>query len=149
MVSAREPKRARLWLHDGSCIRLRLEYPGHVWAYDLVEGRTHDGRKSRILTIIDEASRQCLAGLERTLRPLPPQLVLAAAGSSLCPPKPRKYSSTLGLVLRRVMGGQFSKPLLFACNAPRARIVRLAFGAGAKAVHLAAGLPANMVCLTG
>ncbi len=43
------------------CIRLRPEYPGHVWAYDFVEGRTHDGRKFRILTIIDEASRECLA----------------------------------------------------------------------------------------
>ncbi len=48
-------------LNDGSCIRLRPEYPGHVWAYDFVEGRTHDGRKFRILTIIDEASRECLA----------------------------------------------------------------------------------------
>ncbi len=47
--------------NDGSCIRLRQEYPGHVWAYDFVEERTHDGRKFRILTIIDEASRECLA----------------------------------------------------------------------------------------
>ena len=43
------------------CIRLRPEYPGHVWACDFVEGRTHDGRKFHILTIIDEASRECLA----------------------------------------------------------------------------------------
>ncbi len=57
----RQPKRGRLWLNDGSCIRLRPEYPGHVWAYDFVEARTHDGRKFRILTIIDEASRECLA----------------------------------------------------------------------------------------
>lgn len=60
-VPLREPKRGRLWLNDGSCIRLRPEYPRHVWAYDFVEGRTHDGRKFRILTIIDEASRECLA----------------------------------------------------------------------------------------
>ena len=60
-VPQRQPKRGRLWLNDGSCIRLRPEYPGHVWAYDFVEGRTHDGRKFRILTIIDEASRECLA----------------------------------------------------------------------------------------
>ncbi|WP_139111458.1 IS3 family transposase [Sphingobium sp. Ndbn-10] len=60
-VPPRQPKRGRLWLNDGSCIRLRPEYPGHVWAYDFVEGRTHDGRKFRILTIIDEASRECLA----------------------------------------------------------------------------------------
>lgn len=60
-VPQKQPKRGQLWLNDGSCIRLRPEYPGHVWAYDFVEGRTHDGRKFRILTIIDEASRECLA----------------------------------------------------------------------------------------
>ena len=49
-VPQKQPKRGRLWLNDGSCIRLRPEYPGHVWAYDFVEGRTHDGRKFRILT---------------------------------------------------------------------------------------------------
>lgn len=60
-VPHKQPKRSRLWLNDGSCIRLRPEYPGHVWSYDFVEGRTHDGRKFRILSIIDEASRECLA----------------------------------------------------------------------------------------
>ena len=68
-VPQRQPKRGRLWLADGSCIRLRPEYPGHVWAYDFVEGRTHDGRKFRILAIIDEASRECLALLvQRRIR---------------------------------------------------------------------------------
>ena len=60
-VPQKQPKRGRLWLNDGSCIRLRPEYPSHVWAYDFVEGRTHDGRKFRILAIIDEASRECVA----------------------------------------------------------------------------------------
>ena len=60
-VPLRQPKRGRLWFNDDSCIRLRPEYPGHVWACDFVEGRTHDGRKFHILTIIDEASRECLA----------------------------------------------------------------------------------------
>lgn len=60
-VPQKQPKRSRLWLNDGSCIRLRPEHPGHVWSYDFVEGRTHDGRKFRILSIIDEASRECLA----------------------------------------------------------------------------------------
>lgn len=44
----KQPKRSRLWLNDGSCIRLRPEYPGHVWSYDFVEGRPHNGRKFRI-----------------------------------------------------------------------------------------------------
>ena len=60
-VPQRQPRRGRLWLNDGSCLRLRPEYPGHVWSYDFVEDRTHDGRKFRILSIIDEASRECLA----------------------------------------------------------------------------------------
>jgi transposase InsO family protein len=60
-VPHKQPKRSRLWLNDGSCIRLRPDYPGHVWSYDFVEGRTHDGRKFRILSIIDEVSRECLA----------------------------------------------------------------------------------------
>ncbi|CAN5132263.1 hypothetical protein BH09PSE3_BH09PSE3_21510 [soil metagenome] len=60
-VPQRQSKRGLLWLNDGSYIRLRPEYPGHVWAYDFVEGRTHDGGKFRILTVICEASRECLA----------------------------------------------------------------------------------------
>ena len=57
----KQPKRGRLWLNDGSCIRLRPEYPGDVWSYDFFEGRMHDGHKFHILSIIDEASRECLA----------------------------------------------------------------------------------------
>ena len=57
----KQPKRGRLWLNDGSCIRLRPEYPNHVWSYDFVEDRTHDGRKYRMLNIIDEFTRECLA----------------------------------------------------------------------------------------
>ena len=57
----RQPKRKRLWLNDGSCIRLRPEHPNHVWSYDFVMDRTHDGRPVRMLTLIDEYSRECLA----------------------------------------------------------------------------------------
>lgn len=60
-VPAKQKPRARLWLNDGSCIRLRPEHPNHVWSYDFVSARTHDGRKLRLLTLIDEFSRQCLA----------------------------------------------------------------------------------------
>jgi putative transposase len=59
-VPQKQPKRGRLWLNDGSCIRLRPEYPNHVWSYDFVEDRTHDGRKFRMLNIIDEFTRECL-----------------------------------------------------------------------------------------
>ena len=60
-VPKRQPKRRRLWLGDGSCIRLRPQHRGHVWAYDFVEDQTHNGRKYRMLNIIDEFSRECLA----------------------------------------------------------------------------------------
>jgi len=60
-VPPRQPKRGRLWLNDGSCIRLRPERPNHVWAYDFVEDRTRDGRKFRILCVVDEFSREALA----------------------------------------------------------------------------------------
>jgi len=60
-VPSKQPKRGRLWLNDGSCVRLRPSWPNHVWAYDFVQDRTHDGRTIRMLTVIDEYTRQCLA----------------------------------------------------------------------------------------
>jgi transposase InsO family protein len=60
-VPKKQPKRARLWLADGSCIRLRPEHPNHVWSFDFVETQTHDGRRIRLMTLIDEFSRKCLA----------------------------------------------------------------------------------------
>ena len=60
-VPVKQPKRGRLWLNDGSCIRLRPCWRNHVWAYDFVQARTHDGRTFRMLTVIDEFSRECLA----------------------------------------------------------------------------------------
>ena len=60
-VPKKQPKRSRLWLNDGSCIRLRPEYKDHVWSYDFVTARTANGRAFRILTVIDEYSRECLA----------------------------------------------------------------------------------------
>lgn len=60
-VPSKQPKRARLWLNDGSCIRLRPEYRNHVWSYDFVEDKTHDGRKFRMFNVIDEFTRECLA----------------------------------------------------------------------------------------
>ena len=60
-VPRKQPKRGRLWLNDGSCVRRRAEYPNHLWSYDIVFDRTHDGRPLRILTIVDEYTRECLA----------------------------------------------------------------------------------------
>ena len=60
-VPQKQPKRGRLWLNDGSIVRLRPEFPKHVWSYDFMEDRTHNGVKFRILNIIDEYTRECLA----------------------------------------------------------------------------------------
>jgi len=60
-VPAKQPKRGRLWLANGSCVRLRPEHRNHVWSYDFVEDRTHDGRKYRMLNVIDEFTHECIA----------------------------------------------------------------------------------------
>jgi len=59
-VPKKQPKRGRLWLNDGSCIRLRPQYKHHVWSYDFMTERTAEGRAFRILNIMDEYSRECL-----------------------------------------------------------------------------------------
>jgi putative transposase len=60
-VPQKQPKRGRLWLADGSCVRLRPQHAGHVWSYDFVADRTQDGRPLRMLTVIDEFTRRSLA----------------------------------------------------------------------------------------
>ncbi len=60
-VPQKQPKRRRLWCNDGSCVRLRPAHRDHVWSYDFVQARTHDGRAFRMLTIVDEFTRECLA----------------------------------------------------------------------------------------
>ena len=60
-VPRKAPRRRRLWAADGSCRRRRAERPNHVWSYDFVSERTHDGRPLRLLTIVDEYTRECLS----------------------------------------------------------------------------------------
>ena len=62
-VPKKQPKRSRLWLNDGSCVRLRPLHKDHVWSYDFMTARTADGRAFRILNILDEYTRECLAVL--------------------------------------------------------------------------------------
>ncbi len=59
-VPMKQPKRSRLWLNDGSCVRLRPTHKGHVWSYDFVQDRTHDGKVFRMLCVIDEFTRECI-----------------------------------------------------------------------------------------
>jgi putative transposase len=60
-VPQKQPKRKRLWLNDGSCVRLRPRYKNHVWSYDFVHDRIYNGKAIRMLTVIDEHTRECLA----------------------------------------------------------------------------------------
>ena len=60
-VPQKQKPRGRLWLNDGSCVRLRPDHPNHVWSYDFVSAYTHDGRTVRMLNLIDEYTRECLA----------------------------------------------------------------------------------------
>ena len=60
-VPAKQKPRGRLWRNDGSCVRLRPEHENHVWSYDFVSAFTHDGRTLRLLRLIDEYTRRCLA----------------------------------------------------------------------------------------
>jgi len=60
-VPKKQPRRGRLWLNDGSCLRLRPGWPNHVWSYDFVADRTSDGRPLKMLTVVDEYTRKCLA----------------------------------------------------------------------------------------
>jgi putative transposase len=68
-VPRRQPQRGRLWLNDGSCVRLRPERPNQVWAYDFVEDRSRDGRKFRMLCVVDEFSREAARTMGRSSRP--------------------------------------------------------------------------------
>jgi putative transposase len=60
-VPRKQPKRGRLWLNEGSCLRLRPAYRDHVWSYDFVQARTREGRPLRLLVILDEYTRECLS----------------------------------------------------------------------------------------
>lgn len=81
-VPAKQPKRGRLWLNDGSIVRLRAEFPKHVWSYDFMEDRTHNGVKFRILNVIDEFTRECLA--VRVGRSLTHQAVIEVLTELFC-----------------------------------------------------------------
>lgn len=77
-VPSRQPKKSRLWLNDGSCIRLKSEYKNHVWTYDFVSDQTHDGRKIKILNIVDEFSRECIVShVARRIRSIDIIFILA------------------------------------------------------------------------
>ena len=111
-VPKKQPPRRRLWLNDGSCVRLRPLYPNHVWSYDFVQHYTHDKRKFRMLTLIDEFTKECLAiPVARSLksdqvldtladlftsRPIP-EHIRSDNGSEFTAEKVREWLKTVGV----------------------------------------------------
>ena len=88
-VPQKQPNRRRLWLNDGSCVRLRPEYARHVWSYDFMLACTHNGRPFRILNVIDEYTRECLA--VRVARQLKAEDVQACLTELFCTHGVPKY----------------------------------------------------------
>jgi putative transposase len=81
-VPPKQPKRGRLWLNDGSIVRLRPQFPMHIWSYDFVQDHTQDGNPFRILNVIDEYTRECLA--VKVARNLTHQDVLEVLAQLFC-----------------------------------------------------------------
>ena len=109
-VPQKHRPRRRLWLNDGSCIRLRPERRNHVWSYDFVSARTHDGRTLRLLTLLDEYTRECLA-----IRVVPhpvswTHICAMPPGVAHTPRAPRSAFDT-----------QASRDARSGCTAPRSR----------------------------
>jgi len=116
----KQPKKRRLFLNDGSCVRLRPEHRNHVWSYDFVEDSTMDGRKLRFLNIIDEHTRECLANIPRrswrgtdvmeTLADIMlgrgcPEYIRSDNGPEFIAKKLRKWLSNLGVITTYIEPG--------------------------------------------
>ena len=121
-VPRKQPKRGRLWLNDGSCVRLRPQRPNHVWSYDFVSGATHDGRSLRMLPLIDEYTRESLAiRVDRRLRSQ--DVIETLADTMLDRGIPEHIRSDNGpefvaKVLRRWRLGLGTKPLYIEPGSP-------------------------------
>lgn len=61
-VPKKQRRRRRLpGLSENSCVRHKAKYRNHVWSYDFLVDRTEDGRQLKLLVVIDEFTRECLA----------------------------------------------------------------------------------------
>lgn len=125
-VPSKQPKRGRLWLNYGSCIRLRPEYPNHVWSYDFLEDRTHDGRKYRMLNVIDEFTRECLANqIKRNLKSTHVIYVISELFILRCIPTHLSCSTDQSLTRKHFVTGSLpsDQKLLTLCRGVLGKIV--------------------------
>jgi putative transposase len=121
-VPKKQPKRARLWLADGSTVRLRPERPNHVWSYDFVMDRTRDGRGIKMLTVVDEYTRECLA-IEVKRRMTSIEVIETLSGLFLkrgCPEHIRSDNGPefIALALRRWFESLMISPLYIQPGSP-------------------------------
>lgn len=58
-IVARQRKRRRLGSSENSAVRQRATHKNHVWSYDFVMDQTEDGRRLKILPVVDEYTREC------------------------------------------------------------------------------------------
>jgi putative transposase len=121
-VPRKQPKRGRLWLADGSCVRLRPQRPNHVWSYDFVSDATHDGRTIRMLTLIDEYTRESLAirvarrlGSREVIETLADVMVGRAIPEHLRSDNGPEF---IAKALRKWLAGLGSKPLYIEPGSP-------------------------------
>ena len=60
-VPTRRRKRQRLGVSTTRADRLAAEHPNHVWALDYQFDQAQDGRILKLLTVVDEHTREALA----------------------------------------------------------------------------------------
>ncbi len=139
--STKQAKKGRLWLGDGSCVRLRPERPNHVWSHDFVQDRTHDGRVFRTLDIIDEYTREAL--MIRVDRKLNSTDVLDALTDLFMPHAGRRNTSdpTMAPSSSPRGSGTGSGPLSADCCAIACRAM-----VGAKTAFIEPGSPWENGC---
>jgi len=121
-VPKKQPKRGRLWLGDGSCIRRRPEYQDHVWSYDFVADRSSDGRGLKFLTVIDEYTRECLAiDVSRSIKSGDVMERLADLFASRCVPRYIRSDNGPEFIatrLRQWIGDLGAEPLFIEPGSP-------------------------------
>jgi transposase InsO family protein len=116
----KQVKKSRLWLNDGSCVRLRPEHKNHVWSYDFVEDKTWDGKKLRFLNVLEEHTRECLASIPRRswrnndviealsdimLQHGCPEYIRSDNGSEFIAKKLKKWLSDVGVITTYIEPG--------------------------------------------
>jgi putative transposase len=132
-VPQKQPKKGRLWLNDGSCVRLRPERPNHVWSYDFVQDRTHDGRIIRTLNIIDEFTKEALGiKVKRKLNSTdvvdalsdllilrgPPEFITSDNGAEFIAKKVRSWIGAVGAKTAFITSGSpWENSYCESCNA--------------------------------